>query len=301
MARALILGKNLSNVLKKKYKNITYLGRLNQHENFFNVEDEISTAKAFKDIDIVIHCAGKTHVMSNEISISHELFQRSNVDLTEKLMNLSIKNRIKRFIFISSLKVNGEVSSLSKPFTCFDEPNPEDDYAKSKLLAEESIKKLSKNNAIETVIIRPPLIYGNGAKGNFRTLFNMVSRRIPLPFSNLKNKRSMVYIENLIDLICVCIENPKAAGQTFLASDDRDMSTPEMIEHIGASTGIRPIMFPISKSLLSFFGKLVGKSSQVQKLTGTLQANIVHTKDTLDWHPPYSIDEAFKGTAKGKD
>lgn len=294
------LGKNLLKTLSKKYETINLLGRREAQGNYFNIEDSNSKKIAFDDVDIVIHCAGQAHVMNADAASAKLQYQKSNFLLTKDLVKLSIANNVKRFIFISSIKVNGE-STAGTPFTPFDKPNPSDSYAKSKLDAEKAIIEMTQNEDMDFVIIRPPLIYGEGVKGNIQLLSKLVSSRIPIPLKGINNKRSMVNIKNLIDLILVCTRHPRAANEIFLVSDNHDISTSEMIKLLGRSQGIKPVIFYISKKILSFISKLAGKYFIVRRLTESLEVDISHTINTLEWSPPHTVNNGFNDFINGSD
>ncbi|GHZ42263.1 glycosyltransferase [Vibrio cholerae] len=218
------------------------------------------------------------------------------------LLNLAkqaIKKGVKRFIFISSIKVNGESSQLNKPFTSSDLHASQDDYGLSKAEAELQLQEVAKDSGMDVVIIRPTLVYGPGVKANFSSLMNLVSKGIPLPFSCItNNKRSLVSVDNLVDLVITCIDHPKAANQVFLVSDDHDVSTSEMVREMAIALGKPTWQLPVPIWCYKLAGKLFNKSDVVDRLIGSLQVDISHTKETLDWAPPQTLQEGFKKTAE---
>jgi UDP-glucose 4-epimerase len=253
---------------------------------------------ALRDTDAVIHCAARAHIMSDNVPDPLAEYRRVNVAGTLNLAQQAARYGIKRFIFISSIKVNGE-STTSKPkFTAFDIPAPLDAYGQSKAEAEQALLELSRETNMEVVIIRPTLVYGPAVKANFASLFSVVSRGILLPFACIfNNKRSLVSVTNLVDLIVTCIDHPKAANQVFLVSDDHDVSTSEMVREMAIALGKPTWQIPVPVWCYTLAGKIFSKSDMVDRLTGSLQVDITHTKETLDWTPKETLQEGFKQTA----
>lgn len=248
-------------------------------------------------IHCVIHCAARVHVMNDTASEPLEAFREVNVHGTINLARAASDAGVKRFIFVSSIKVNGEGSD--KPYTAFDTLKPEDPYGISKFEAEEQLKKLASKSAMEVVIIRPPLVYGPGVKANFAAMLKLASTGLPLPFSAIKdNRRSMVSVFNLVDLIITCIDHPNAANNTFLVSDDDDLSTAQFVTQLQQALGKRTVNLPVPVSMYNLFAKATGKQAIVERLCGNLVLDIKHTKTTLDWQPPMSVKQGFSLTAK---
>ncbi|WP_354623236.1 SDR family oxidoreductase [Psychromonas sp. MME2] len=251
------------------------------------------------DIDVVIHSAARVHIMDDTADNPLRAFTLSNTDGTLRLAKYAAKSGVKRFIFISSIKVNGESTALGLPFKPDDPFVPTDPYGLSKYEAELGLLKIAEQTGMEVVIIRPPLVYGPGVKANFASLLNLVSKGLPLPFACInKNKRSLVSVNNLVDLIVTCIDHPKAANQVFLVSDDHDISTADMIRHMGKALGKPSRMLPIPLWCYHLAGKFFGKQDVVDCLVGSLQVDITHTKETLNWAPPQSLEDGFKETAE---
>ena len=250
-------------------------------------------------VNCVIHCAARSHIM-NDVAVD-ALAQYRSVN-TEGTLNFARQAEaagVKRFIFISSIKVNGEITSISNPFTAADNHNPRDPYGISKSEAEKQLLELGDKTGMEIVIIRPTLVYGPGVKANFASLMNLVSKGIPLPFGCItQNKRSLVSITNLVDLIITCIDHPKAANQVFLVSDDHDISTSEMVCEMARALDKPAWQVPIPICCYKLVGKLFNKSDVVDRLTSSLQVDISHTKETLGWKPPQTLQEGFKQTAQ---
>ena len=203
---------------------------------------------------------------------------------------------MKRFIFISSIKVNGESTAPGQPFTTEVKQPPQDPYAISKYEAEQGLRALAEHTAMEIVIIRPPLVYGPGVKANFASLVNIVAKGLPLPLGAIHNQRSMVYVGNLIDLVVNCISNPKAANNTFLVSDDDDLSTTQLLDGLAKAMGKPSRLIPVPASWLMTLTKMLGKPAIGKRLCGNLQLDISETKSCLGWTPPYSVAEGLKQT-----
>lgn len=253
----------------------------------------------FSETDVVIHCAARAHIMNDESSNPLNDFRTVNTEGTLNLARQAIVAGVKRFIFISSIKVNGESTESNVPFKSTDERNPEDFYGQSKSEAEEQLLQLAEETGLEVVIIRPTLVYGPGVKANFASLMNLVSKDIPLPFGCItNNKRSLVSVNNLVDLIITCIDHPKAANQVFLVSDDHDVSTSEIVREMAKSLNKSQWQLPIPKWCYKLAGSTFGKQDVVDRLLSSLQVDITHTKETLDWKPPQTLQEGFKETAE---
>lgn len=252
-----------------------------------------------KNTTVVVHCAARAHVMADKEAEPLTLYREVNTAGTVNLAKQAIDSGVKRFIFISSIKVNGEGTLVGCPFKTEDNHAPEDDYGLSKSEAEKQLVALAKDSSMEVVIIRPTIVYGPGVKANFASLMRLVSKGIPLPFGSItQNKRSLVSINNLVDLIVTCIDHPKAANQVFLVSDDHDVSTAEMVRELAIALDKPTWQLPVPIWCYKLFGKLFGKSDIVDRLTGTLQVDISHTKETLGWKPPQTLQEGFKQTAQ---
>lgn len=250
-------------------------------------------------IDTVIHLAARVHIMNDSSLDPLAEFRSVNTEGSLNLARQAAETGVKRFIFLSSIKVNGESTSDSNPFTAFDSRRPEDLYGMSKSEAEEQLLALGKETGMEIVIIRPPLVYGEGVKANFASLMKLVGKGFPLPFRAInQNKRSLVSVYNLVDLIKVCIDHPKAANQVFLASDDDDLSTAQMVALMAKVQGKVNLSLPVPVWCFKLAGKLFKKEAVVDRLVGSLQLDIEHTKNTLDWVPPYSVEHGFQLAAK---
>lgn len=270
------------------------------------VEDNIKIAKvasidagtewndAVENQDLVIHTAARAHIMHDEVANTLSEYRKINVDGTLNLARQAAAAGVKRFIFISSIKVNGESTRSGPAYQAEDIPVPEDDYGISKWEAEQGLLKIAAATNIEVVIIRPPLVYGPGVKGNLAGLFKLVKAGMPLPLGAIRNKRSLVAIDNLVDLIATCIEHPAAANQIFLAGDGKDLSTTELLRLTAKAMGKPSRLIPVPASLLLFGATLLGKKAVAQRLLGSLQVDISKTREVLGWEPPVTVEEGLR-------
>ena len=252
-----------------------------------------------RNIDIVIHLAARVHVMNDSAVDPLKEFRKVNVAGTLNLAQQAAKAGVKRFIFISSIKVSGEQTELGKPFAESDTANPQDAYGVSKHEAEQGLLQIAQYAGIEIVIIRPPLVYGAGVKANFASMMQSVKSRIPLPLGAIHNKRSFVYVGNLVSFIMRCIDHPAAANQTFLVSDGQDLSTTELLRGCAAALGVRARLLPVPEKLVEIFATLIGKGDVARRLCGNLQVDISKASTLLDWAPPISLADGLKATAQG--
>ena len=248
------------------------------------------------NIQIVIHTAARVHIMNDDAKDSLSEFRKINLMGTLNLARQAAKAGVKRFIFMSSIKVNGELTHVNKPFTENDIPSPIDPYGISKWETEEGLQKLSKETGMEVVCIRPPLVYGAGVKANFLTMMKWLHKGIPLPFGSIHNQRSLVALDNLVDLIITCIDHPAAANEIFLVSDDEDLSTTELLNRVAISLGKKSILLPVNQKLLEFILIFIGKKDLAQRLCGSLQVDISKAKSILKWTPNISVDEGLRKT-----
>jgi UDP-glucose 4-epimerase len=254
-----------------------------------NLDANCVLTNTLRDIDIVVHVAAKAHVM-NEKSVSPiEDYRDINTSATLNLAEQAAKAGVKRFIFISTIKVLGNQTVGGRRFISEDRLNPQDPYSISKAEAEMGLKKIMQQSDMEVVIIRPPLVYGQGVKGNFASLLKLASLSVPLPFGSIENRRSLVSVENLVDLICTCLDHPNAKNQTFLVSDDYDISTSELYRLIAKAGGYNSRIFWFPRSLLWLCLVLIGKKAVYERLFGSLEVDIEFTKLHLNWKPPHNV------------
>lgn len=268
-----------------------------EHCNVGELSAHTEWHAALISVDTVVHTAARAHVIREQAADPQAEFTRINVDATVHLARQSAEMGVRRFIFISSIKVNGETTLPGKPFTADDVPSPTGPYAVSKQWAEEGLKRIAAASAIELVIIRPPLIYGPGVKARFRMLMEWIHRSRPLPFATVQNRRSLVALDNLIDLILTCIDHPRAANQTFLVSDGEDLSVAELARRIGSAMGTPARLFPLPQWLLRGTAAALGKRAAAQRLLDSLQVDI-EKPGTVELAPPIGVDQALLDTAR---
>ncbi|VVN34929.1 hypothetical protein PS639_05013 [Pseudomonas fluorescens] len=255
-------------------------------------------AQALNRIDVVIHAAARVHVMEETVADPLANFRRVNVEGTLNLARQAAASGVRRFIFISSIKVNGEATSPGKVFTADDVAAPLDPYGVSKMEAEEGLRTLAAETGMEVVIIRPVLVYGPGVKANFLSMMRWLDRGVPLPLGAVNNRRSFVSLGNLIDLIQTCIDHPRAANETFLVSDGEDVSTTELLRRLSAAMGRPARLLPVPYRLMRMAAALLGKSAAIQRLFGSLQVDISKNMALLQWKPSVSMNEALRLTAR---
>ena len=246
--------------------------------------------------DAIVHLAGRAHVMSDNPATSESLYVSANVDVTRKLAQSAARTGVKRMILLSSVKVNGESTTINTPFTAQDIPNPQDPYGRSKTQAEQALWDVTSSSGLEGVVIRPPLVYGPGVRANFASLIGIVNRGIPLPLGFIQNKRSFISIDNLINCITTALQSSNAAGQTFLVSDGNDLSTPELIRSIASALHKSPMLIPFPPALLKLAATTAGKRSAYDRLCGSLTVDIASTKQNLSWTPPFTVQDSLQRT-----
>ena len=291
------IGSELCSYLQKNHQ-VFVDKRVNRHidltKNLNQSTDNVHSILDQSSIDVVVHLAAKTPLKNSSNLDEKEEFFNSNLVATQELAKKCAAHGVKRFIFMSSVKVLGEGKDSS--YTEDDEASPFDDYAKSKMQAEQFLLDMGSRFDMEIVIIRAPLVYGPGVKGNFLKLIQLVEKGIPFPFGAVQNRRSMIYVGNLVDAIDRCMTHPGAAGKTYLVSDGNDISTPEIIRNIANALKRSPMLLPIPVTLLRLMGFLLGKKEAMQSLVGSLSLNIEAIKKDLDWTPPFSLEEGISRT-----
>lgn len=250
---------------------------------------------AARGIDVVVHLAARVHFMHD-----HEVdeYERANVDGTRKLAETAAAFGIKRFLFVSSVKAMGEVSPRNTPWTERDDCRPLDSYGKSKLAAESALREVAARTNLEVVILRPPVVYGPEVTANIYRLLQIVDRRWPLPLGSVKNRRSFIYVGNFADAIVKAIEHPKASGETFLVSDGKDISTPELIKAIARASGKPARIFPMPTMLLEIAGRILGKSDEVDRLLRSLVVDSSKIRRLLGWQPPLTMEDGLVKTVQ---
>lgn len=268
-----------------------------RHAEVFAIADLTASTDwtaALVGVDVVIHAAARAHIMTDEAIDPLVEYRSVNVDGTMALALQAVAAGVKRFIYISSIKVNGEQTQLGSKFEANAAPAPEDAYGISKLEAENALLQLSAETGMELVIIRPPLVYGAGVKGNFATMAKLVAKGLPLPLGAIHNKRSLVALDNLVDLIITCIDHPAAANQIFLAGDGEDISTTQLLRGVAKAMGKPSRLIPIPASWLMMAATVLGKKAVAQRLLGSLQVDISKAQQLLGWTPPISVAEGLR-------
>lgn len=256
--------------------------------------------QALSGCQAVVHTAARVHVMSETAEDPLTEFRRTNVEGTLELARQAAAAGVRRFVYISSIKVNGEATVANHPFTAYDMPAPQDPYGRSKLEAEQGLQRLADQTGLEVVTVRPPLVYGPGVKANFASLLRVLRLGMPLPLGSVtENRRSLVALDNLVDLLIACVEHPAAANQTFLVSDDEDLSTTHLLRRMGLALGKPARLLPVPPGWLMLGATVLGKSDVARRLLGNLQVDITHTRQTLGWTPPISVDVGLKRAVEG--
>jgi nucleoside-diphosphate-sugar epimerase len=263
-------------------------------ENFVigDIDGNTDWRDALMGCQSVIHLAARVHVMADKAADSLNEFRRVNVQGTMNLARQAAAAGAFRFVFVSSIGVNG-AETFQQPFAAQDSVMPHSPYARSKCEAEQGLRRLSTETGIEVVIIRPPLVYGLHAPGNFGTLVKWLARDFPLPFGAIHNRRSFVALDNLIDLIIICLVHPAAVGQIFLVSDGEDISTTELLLRLGQAMGHPARLLPVPMSWIKFAAALAGRRDLALRLCSSLQVDIEHTRRTLGWNPPVSLEQGL--------
>jgi nucleoside-diphosphate-sugar epimerase len=247
--------------------------------------------QALSGADIIVHLAARAHIMKDTASSPALEFRRANLESTMAMAKASASVGIKRFVFVSSIGVNGNRSTI--PFKYSDVPRPKELYAISKFEAETSLRKFSVDTGLPLVIVRPPLVYGPGCPGNFARLLRIIHQFLPLPLASIKNRRSFISIRSLTDFLSLCITHPAAVNETFLVSDGNDVSTPELVRLIANAMGKRPNLWPFPTTMMKLASQLVGRASIYDRLAGDLQIDIEHTCKVLGWRPVQAIEEGI--------
>lgn len=253
---------------------------------------------ALSGIDVLIHLAARVHVMHETSADPLDEFRRTNVQGTEHLARRAAAQGVKRLVFVSSIKVNGEETTGGQRYTEHDVPSPQDTYGVSKWEAEQALHRVAKETGLEVVIVRPPLVYGPGVKGNFERMLQVLNEGVPLPLASVNNLRSLIYVENLADALRVCAIHPAAAGETYLLGDGDDISTPDMLRQLALAMGKPARIFPFPAVLLRLAGNLLGKSEEIARLLGSLQIDSGKIRRELNWQPPFTLQQGLQATAE---
>ena len=264
-----------------------------------NLDAATDWSSALAGVDCVIHCAARAHVMHETEADALAAYRSVNVDGSRRLAEQAVASGVRRLVYLSSIKVNGEQTALGAPFLFSDAPAPEDPYGVSKWEAEQALWAVAANTGLEVVVVRPPLVYGPGAKGNLARLLKLVRSGVPLPLGAVHNQRSLIGLDNLACLLIRCVDHPAAAGQTLLASDGEDVSTSDLLRHMAAGLGRRARLLPVPVPMLRLAGRALGKQAEIDRLVGSLQIDSRHTRELLDWNPPVSVAEGIRRMVQG--
>jgi nucleoside-diphosphate-sugar epimerase len=258
-----------------------------------SIDGKTDWGRLLKDVSVVVHLAARVHHMHDHKMKALSAYQEINVRGTQQLVRQAIKENVARFIYVSTIKVNGE-RTFEMPFRAEGQPQPQDAYSLSKLQGEQILQEEARRSGMEWVIIRPPLIYGPHVKGNFKQLIQLAKTAYPLPFRSIKNQRSFVSVFNLMSFIECCLSHPNAHREVFLVSDNQDLSTPQLMQLLRKTLGKRSHLFPFPLFILKLLGLLTGKQRQVERITESLQVNIEKSTRLLSWKPPYTVEKSMQ-------
>lgn len=264
--------------------------------------DELSAktdwSEALRGVTTVIHLAARVHVMRENAQDPLAEFRRTNVEATVRLARQAVVHGAKRLVFVSSVKVNGEATEGVRRYSEADAPAPVDAYGVSKWEAEQALRRIAAETGIEIVVVRPPLVYGPGVKGNFAALLRVLRRGVPLPLASASNGRSLVYVGNLVDALLRCATHPAAAGHTYLVSDGEDLSTPDLLRRLGEAMGFPARLWPCPPALLLAGARLLGRGATMERLLGSLRIDDRKIRRELGWVPPYLVADGLKATVE---
>jgi len=301
------VGSALLPVLQSQFHEVTAVGRRTQDKSHAglrsfgvgNIDGATMWSTELRGTDAVIHLAARVHVMLDTVSDPLAEFRRVNTEGTLNLARQAAKAGVRRLVYLSSIKVNGETTASDRPFTPNDLASPQDPYGISKHEAEVGLREISRTTGMQVVIIRPALVFGKGAKGNFKSLMKLVASGIPHPLASINNLRSFVGIDNLVDFIVTCLEHPAAANETFMVSDGEDLSTPDLIRRMARAMNRPARLLPVPVWALKAGASLLGKGDAVQRLCGNLQVDISKARSLLGWVPLVSVDEGLRRAVSG--
>lgn len=255
---------------------------------------ETDWGQSLQGVDCVVHCAARVHMVQDNDPDPLLAYRRANVEGSRSLASAAAAAGVRRLVFLSSLKVHGEHTAPGRPFTADMRPAPEDAYGQSKWEAEQALHAVAASTGLELVVVRPPLVYGPGVKANFLRLMHAVARGTPLPLGAVDNRRSLLALDNLTDLLHQCVEQPGATGHTFLVSDGHDLSTPDLVRALALALNRPPRLWPVPVAWLRLAGKLLGRSGQIDRLIGSLQVDIGHTRQVLGWTPRVTVEQGLR-------
>ena len=264
-----------------------------------SMDRDTDWTEALRQIDVVIHLAARVHVMHSDSADPLADFLKVNLHGTESLATQAARAGVKRLVYVSSIKVNGEVTLQGAKFTEEAQPAPQDPYGVSKWEAEQALRRISQQTGLEIVVIRPPLVYGPGVKANFAALMRAVQGGWPLALGSVQNRRSLIALDNLVDFISICAAHPKAVNQTFLVSDGQDLSTTDLVRGLARAANMPARLMPVPVWALRAGATLLGMEGEVQRLCGNLQVDISKARSVLGWIPPVAIEEALRRAVVG--
>lgn len=301
LARSLInmlLSQGLHDVIGSVRSSKSYV--TSEIEIFVTGEINGDTAwdRVLEGVDVIIHTAARAHVIKDDVVDPASAFYEVNVSGTIALAAAAIRNNVKRFIFVSSIGVNGSSTSEDEAFSEVSIPNPMALYAISKYEAEQQLSQLVENSMMQLVIVRPPLVYAEDAPGNFGRLLKIVSTSFPLPFALVKNRKSFIYRENLSDFLCKCVDHPVAGGELFLVSDAEDVSTPELLTVLSRAMNKKLYLIPVPMWLMKGVTTLLGKTSIYEQLCDSLVIDSTKARTLLNWNPPFKVRDALRLTGE---
>ena len=263
-----------------------------------DIDGTTNWERALQNVDVVIHLAARVHVMNETTADPLGEFRKTNVQGTENLARQAAHAGVRRLVYVSSIKVNGEETGEGHRYSEHDRAAPQDPYGVSKWEAEQVLHKVALETGLEVAIVRPPLVYGSGVKGNFLQMLKVLARHIPLPLAAAGNLRSMIYVENLVSALIACATHSAAAGQTYLVSDGEDVSTPNLLRILGSAMGHPARLIYCPESILRFAGLISGKSGQVERLLGSLRVDSGKIRRELNWAPRYTLQQGLQETAQ---
>ncbi|WP_027555992.1 SDR family oxidoreductase [Bradyrhizobium sp. Cp5.3] len=263
-----------------------------------DLEGSFDWTSAIAGCDTVAHLGARVHVMRESSANALDAYRRVNVDGTLSLARQAAAAGVRRFVFLSSVKVCGEYTAPNTPFVETATPRPQDPYGVSKLEAERGLLELGRASGMQIVVLRPPLIYGPGVRANFLSMMRWLRRGVPLPLGRIENRRSLIGVGNMVDLICTCLQHPAAAGEVFMASDGEDLSTPELLKRLAAALDTKARLLPVPVRLLEGVAALAGQRALAQRLCLSLCVDSQKVRTMLDWRPPFRVDEELRRTAR---
>lgn len=272
--------------------------RLASHDcQIVHVGGNANWDSAVSGVDVVIHLAARVHVMRDSVSDPLAAYREVNVAATERLARVAAARGVQRFVFVSSIKVNGEGTQPGRPYSPDDAPAPVDPYGVSKMEAEQALRQVAQETGLEVAIVRPVLVYGPGVRANFESMMRWIDRGVPLPFGSIDNRRSLVALDNLVSLLATCASHPAASGQTFLVNDGEDLSMTELLRRTALAMGRTARLLPVPVTLMSTVARLAGRKDLAERLFGSLQVDSSKARQLLGWTPPITVDEALGKTA----